>query len=106
MEESKPKTETQVYARYKILSAGIYGFQSRGNGQFGRIVKSVERKGVNIRVSIWLRVTIYIYIYILYKYIYVLYIYIYIYIYIHTFVWLNRNYNSSNLLLPIQLWKS
>ena len=52
MEESKPKTETQVYARYKILSAGIYGFQSRGNGQFGRIVKSVERKGVNIRVSI------------------------------------------------------
>ena len=81
MEESKPKTETQDYARYKIWSAGIYGFQSRGNGQFGRIVKSVERKGVNIRVSIWLRVTIYIYIYILYKYIYVLYIYIYLHIY-------------------------
>ena len=52
MEESKPKTETQDYARYKIRSAGIYGFQSRGNGQFGKIVKSVERKGVNIRVSI------------------------------------------------------
>ena len=81
MEESKPKTETQVYARYKILSAGIYGFQSRGNGQFGRIVKSVERKGVNIRVSIWLRVTIYIYIYIYYINIYMYYIYIYLHIY-------------------------
>ena len=61
MEESKPKTETQVYARYKILSAGIYGFQSRGNGQFGRIVKSVER--INIYMC-----------------------YIYIYLHIYTYI--------------------
>ena len=34
------------------------------------------------------------------------YIYVYIYIYIYIFGWLNRNYDSSNLFLPVQLQKS
>ena len=55
-QEEKPKKYLQEIeqvksgndTRYEIQSARIYGFQWKANGEFGRMIKSLGRRGVTL----------------------------------------------------------